>query len=136
MAWLGRAAVIGFTVAFGAAPAAADQVRVSKRDCQNLVRHQAASAEYKPGVDAHGRRVAPADVGGGSSIKVPTEITIDIGIDLAEKYGLGAGGKYSGEAAIGKVSVKGDQVYWNGTPLGDGERNAIAAACRRQYGNK
>ena len=62
--------------------------------------------------------------------------SLDIGIDLDEKYGLGSGGKYTGTAKIGKVTVKRGQVYWNGQPLGNQEQGAIAAACRRMYGNK
>ena len=88
---------------------------------------------YKPGVDVYGRRVAPADLGGGSPIKLPKEITIDIGIDLEEKYGLGAGGTYTGTADIGKVKVKDGRVTFNGQPLGDQEQQAIAEACRKTY---
>lgn len=137
MAGIGRRAVIfGVIAALGATPAAADKLRVNKRDCQSIIRHNPQGAEYKPGVDAHGRPVKPADVGGGSPITLPKEITIDIGIDLAEKYGLGAGGKYTGEAVVGKVTVKNGRAYWNGKPLDQSEENAIAEACRRQYGTK
>lgn len=136
MASIGRAVVIGVIAALAATQAAADGLRVSKRDCQNVIRHNPRGAEYKPGLDAHGRSVKPADLGGGSPIKLPDEISIDIGIDLEEKYGLGAGGKYTGEAVIGKVTVKNGQAYWNGKPLDQSEQNAIAEACRRQYGTK
>ena len=87
----------------------------------------------KPGVDVRGRRVVPADRGGGSPIKLPKEITIDIGIDLEEKYGLGAGGDYTGTAKVGKVTVKNGQVTFNGQPLGNQEQQAITAACRNSY---
>ncbi len=87
----------------------------------------------KPGVDVRGRRVVPADLGGGSPIKLPKEITIDIGIDLEEKYGLGAGGDYTGTAKVGKVTVKNGQVTFNGQPLGNQEQQAITAACRNSY---
>lgn len=40
------------------------KVRISREDCVRLLRDYAnASASYMPGVDAHGRRVAPADAG-------------------------------------------------------------------------
>ena len=71
--------------------------------------------------------------GGGSPIKLPKEITIDIGIDLEEKYGLGAGGDYTGTANIGKVKVKIGRVTFNGQPLGNREQQAITAACRESY---
>ena len=114
---------------------AESQIKVSKKDCKRIVRHSlSASAEYKPGVDARGRRVAPADLGGGSQIQLPKEITIDIGIDLDEKYGLGAGGKYTGLATLGQVKVRGGNVYWNGKRLGGAEQSGIAEACRKMYG--
>lgn len=50
-----------------AVPAAAEQVQVTiaKRDCARLVRHSpSADVAYQPGVDAKGRKVAPADVPG------------------------------------------------------------------------
>ena len=131
------AAVLGCFAALIAAPAAAQsEVTVSKRSCKKLVRSHVAGADYVPGVDVHGRKVAPADLGGGSRIKLPKEINIDIGIDLEEKYGLGAGGDYEGKAKIGTVTVKGTRVYWNGELLGDSEQHAIAEECQRIYGKK
>ena len=131
------ALVLAFSASLLVAPAVGqDKVRVTKRDCKKVLKRQTRSAEYKPGVDVRGRKVKSADLGGGSPIKLPKEITIDIGIDLDEKYGLGAGGKYTGEAKIGKVKVRNGQVFWNGQPLGNQEQGAIAAACKRMYGNK
>jgi len=124
-------------VALGGAPAAADDsvVEVSRKDCKRLLRHEPrADVEYKPGVDVRGAPVAPADVPGSPVIKLPKTIDIPIGIDLEEKYGLGAGGKYTGEATIGTVSVRKGRVYWNGKLLGDAEQARIAEACRRTYG--
>ena len=131
---IGAACALG-ALALGPAAVALSQVSVSKTDCQKLVRHTPApDVAYKPGVDVYGRKVAPADVGGPSPIQLPKAITIDIGIDLAEKYGLGAGGKYTGEGSVGKVTVRGGRVYWNGQPLDPGGQAAIADACRRIYG--
>ncbi len=134
--FIGIACILG---AMALAPVAAGQSRVavSKAECQKLVRHTPApDVAYKPGVDVYGRKVAPADVGGGSPIRLPEAITIDIGIDLEEKYGLGAGGKYTGEATVGKVTVRGGRVYWNGQPLDAGGQAAVADACRRIYGRR
>jgi hypothetical protein len=129
--------LLAFSASLLVAPAVGqDKVRVTKRDCKRVLKRQVKSAEYKPGVDARGRRVKSADLGGGSPIKLPKEITIDIGIDLDEKYGLGSGGKYTGTANIGKVKVRDSQVFWNGQPLGNHEQSAIADACRRMYGKK
>ncbi len=113
---------------------AAGKLTVSKKDCARIVDHApSADVAYKPGTDAYGRKVVPADLGGGSPIKLPKEITIDIGIDLEEKYGLGAGGDYTGTANIGKVKVKNGRVTFNGQPLGNREQQAITAACRESY---
>jgi hypothetical protein len=118
------------------APALGDGITVSRADCKRIARYApSADVEYKPGVDARGRKVAPADVGGGSQIKIPDEITIPIGIDLDEKYGLGADGKYTGEATIGTVKVRGGRVYYDGKPIDEGDQAAIAAACKKTYGN-
>ena len=131
------ALVLAFSASLLVAPAVGqDKVRVTKRDCKRVLKRQTKSAEYKPGVDARGRRVKSADLGGGSPIKLPKEITIDIGIDLDEKYGLGSGGKYTGTAKIGQVKVRNGQVFWNGQRLGNQEQGAIAEACRRMYGKK
>ena len=73
----------GVTLAVAADVRAASQLTVSKKDCARIVRYApSADVAYKPGVDAYGRKVAPADLGGGSALKLPKEITIDIGIDL------------------------------------------------------
>lgn len=123
-----------------APPAAADEdttVQITREDCGRLVRHlPAADVEYKPGVDVRGRKVAPADLGGGSQWKVPEAITIDIGIDLEEKYGLGAGGKYTGEAVIAEVEVNSrtGAVTIDGKRLDDPLEAAIARACEEVYG--
>jgi hypothetical protein len=128
------AALAGLVLAAAADVRAASELTLSKKDCARIVRHAPSpDVAYKPGVDARGRKVAPADLGGGSLIKLPKEITIDIGIDLEEKYGLGAGGKYTGTSNIGKVKVKNGRVTFNGQPLGNREQQAIAAACRKTY---
>ena len=123
-------------IIFAAAPdvRAAGKLTVSKKDCARVVAHaSSADVTYKPGTDIHGRKVAPADLGGGSPIKLPREIIIDIGIDLEEKYDLGAGGDYTGTANIGKVKVINGRVTFNGQPLGNQEQQAIGAACRDTY---
>lgn len=132
--------VVSILVLFAAAEAMAasakgSSVKVSRSECNRIVKHQS-SAEYKPGVDVRGKKVKEADLPGGSPIKLPETISIDIGFDLDKKYGLGSGGKYTGESVIGKVTVKGDKVYWDGKPLDSGDQAAIAEACQKAYGTK
>ena len=71
------------------APAAAEQVvTVTAGDCRRVVAHVAAAdVEYRPGVDVRGRKVAPADLGGGPPIKLPDEIAFDIKVDLRNFLG-------------------------------------------------
>lgn len=118
-----------------AASAKGSSVKVSRSECKGLVKHQS-SAEYKPGVDARGKKVQDADLPGGSPIKLPETISIDIGLDLEKKYGLGSGGKYTGEGVVGKVTVKGDKVFFNDQPLDQRDQAAIAEACQKAYGTK
>ncbi|CCQ73903.1 hypothetical protein [Magnetospira sp. QH-2] len=119
--------IIGFTT-----PAMAQAtLQVTKRDCQRLIRHSpSADVAYKPGVDVRGKRVAPADMHGGSPIKLPKEITIPITVDLAERYGFDDKGM-SASSTMGKVTVKGGQAYWNGKPLNGGDQAGIEAACKQ-----
>ena len=132
--------VVSILVLFAAASAMAASakgaaVKVSRSECNRIVKHQS-GAEYKPGVDTRGKKVKEADLPGGSPIKLPETISIDIGIDLDKKYGLGSGGKYTGEGVIGKVTVKGDKVFFNGQPLDQRDQAAIAEACKKTYGTK
>lgn len=135
------AAVFVVIIAFGftaeAIAAEGTTIMVTKRDCQRIIAHQPrGDVEYKPGVDVRGKKVKGADLPGGNPIKMPDEITIDVGINLADKYGLGAGGQYKAEGSVGKVTVKGNKTYWNGQPLDQAEQNAIARACQEKFGKR
>ncbi|MCH6591286.1 MAG: hypothetical protein IH806_12425 [Proteobacteria bacterium] len=71
-----------------AAAAAEYVVKVTAGDCRRVVAHVAAAdVEYRPGVDVRGRKVAPADLGGGPPIKLPDEIAFDIKVDLRNFLG-------------------------------------------------
>ena len=80
--WL--AAVLCAFAGLLAAPAAAERVvTITANDCQRVVAHVAAAdVEYRPGVDVRGRKVTPADLGGGAPIGLPDEIAFDIKLDL------------------------------------------------------
>ena len=48
------------------------EITVTPKDCRRLVAHKPADdVTYKPGVDAYGRPVAPADLAGTQVIKAP-----------------------------------------------------------------
>lgn len=74
-------------------------VRISKPDCQRVVRHQAsADVAYKPGVDVRGNAVAPADASGGFTIPLPDVFEFNITKDLTAYLG-GAEDKLAADKA-------------------------------------
>jgi G:T/U-mismatch repair DNA glycosylase len=93
------AAVLGLTVCASAwaadqpapaaeAPAEAPKARVTKKDCQRLVRHQArADVAYKPGVDVRGKKVAPADLAGSFQMVLPDVFEFNVTKDLTAYLG-------------------------------------------------
>ena len=113
-------------------PAHAATVTVTENDCRHVVAHAPdASVAYTPGVTADGRAVAPANLGGGYAVKPPETFTMDINIDLQERFGLPANkGQYMGEIRAGKVEIKNGKAFYNGQELATGAQNEIARACR------
>jgi len=112
-------------------PARAD-VAITREDCQYLVRHHPApDVAYQPGVDVHGNAVAPADLNGGSQIKLPETIYIPIEVDIGQRYHIPANSPlWKATAEIGTVAVTGDQVTFNGQPLTPDDNAALVALCR------
>lgn len=63
---------------------AVPKVRITKRDCKRLVRHQASvDVAYKPGVDVRGNPVVGADLNGGFTIPLPDVFEFNITKDLS-----------------------------------------------------
>lgn len=115
----------------------ADEIIVGGNVCQRAVAHVPhAGVAYQPGVDAYGRTVAPADLGGGSSIRIPETIAIDITVDLQKRFGLPADSRlFLPEARIGVVEIGRDgKVSFNGELVTGDEHLAIEAACRAALG--
>ena len=125
------AITLGLTVFAWAVPASAE-VAISRRDCEQLVRHEPApDVAYQPGVDVHGRPVAPADLDGGSQIALPDVIYIPIEVLVQDRFGIPANSVlYAATALVGVASVKGNQVYFEDQLLGDPEVAALEEACR------
>lgn len=81
------ALIVAFVFYATGGPAAADdaapKVRITKKDCQRIVRHQArADVAYQPGVDVRGNPVVPADASGGFTIPLPDVFEFNITKDL------------------------------------------------------
>jgi hypothetical protein len=72
----------------GANPVFAQKLQISKQACNNAVRHvPAPNGAYKPGVDVYGRKIVPADIGGGSPIQIPKIIEFEVTRDLRSFLG-------------------------------------------------
>ena len=132
---------------------AAGAIRISRLDCQRLVRHVTRpDVAYRPGVDVRGEHVVPADVAPRLRPRLPDSIVIDITVDVCQRVDPVTGRKlcrtavpsvkkgpvikrrYEAEAAIGTVTVAGDgrRVYLNGVPLTDARAALVHEACRRR----
>lgn len=107
-------------------------IRVDPAACRYATRHQpAADVEYRPGVDVHGKPVAPADLPDDGGIQLPDSIDIAITADIARRLGVPANPLYRGEAQIGTVTLQGDKVLFNGRPLQSGAEVDLIALCRQ-----
>jgi hypothetical protein len=118
-------------LALAAAPAWAQKVTITGVDCRKLVRHQpSADATYTPGVDARGRKVAPADINGAPQIRVPETITFDAAADL-RRFGIPATSPlFQPNVSVGRVDVTADgRVFFNGERLGNPELAALEELC-------
>ena len=130
-----------------AATAEASTITVRGAECQRLVQHASTNdATYTPGVDVKGKAVAPADLDGGSSIALPEAIDIQIGVDLADRLALKAAKNttpatprgqavrkampFEGKVPLGTITVKGQEVFWNGEPMLPQDQVLLTEACR------
>ena len=113
------------------APAWGQKVTITGVDCRKLVRHQpTGDATYKPGVDARGRKVAPADINGAPQIRVPDTITFDAAADL-RRFGIPPTSPlFQPNVHVGRVDVQQDgRVFFNGERLGSPEVAALEELC-------
>ncbi|MBK18971.1 MAG: hypothetical protein CMM52_09065 [Rhodospirillaceae bacterium] len=115
--------------------AEAQTVSVSKADCSLLVKHIPSSdVAYQPGIDANGRKVVSADLGGQPQITVPTEFSIPITVDLQKLLGLPANPNQfqTQNFSVGTVTVKEGKVYFNGKPLQNEQAAKLSEFCQRR----
>ncbi len=109
------------------------EVAITRADCARLVEHvPAPDVAYRPGVDAYGREVAPADLNGGAQIQVPETLHIPIEIDLQERFGIPANpALYQSDIPIGQVVYQNGRLSLNGRPLQDDAAAELTKACQK-----
>lgn len=106
---------------------AKETVVILSEDCRRLIRHvPAADVAYTPGVDVYGRKVAPADVNGGSRIELPTTFTFVLEYQpLEDEEELD-----QTTLALGAVMVdENGEVFFNGRPINDDSEVELARLC-------
>jgi hypothetical protein len=112
------------------APALAQtpQVTIAESECRNLSIHQPSpDVKYRPGTDAQGRAVAPADLGNRQRFQPPKEITIDVTRRLAGTDSTSS--LFKADANILQLKVRDGKIYYGDQQLGDRDQRAIAQAC-------
>lgn len=128
---------------FACTSALADQVGVSgggiyvtRKDCMALVAHHpAADVTYQPGVDVHGRYVAPADLPGSQPADIlPGKLRFDVQVNPLAHGSATQAAKYSNttmSVARVEVDMKTGAATLNGRPLGDMQSRALLEACHK-----
>ena len=117
----------------GAALAEGRVVTLTKQDCRRLSVHVPdPGVAYRPGVDVNGRPVTPADLGGAPPLAIPETVTIEIEVDLQDRFGIPAdANSFKGDAQIGTVEVDRDgRARFNGQPLQDEAQFELARRCQ------
>jgi len=127
--------VVVITIIYAAAATRAQTVVVAAHDCTALAQYVPdPSVDYKPGVDVEGRKVAPADLGGGTPVELPKEFQIPITVDLQKRLGIPADpNQYQTDKfQVGTVTYKDGRAYFNGQPLQNDETARLSELCQKQ----
>ena len=115
------------------APAAFAQDSSLDEICRNVAEYtESADVAYQPGVDAHGRAVAPADLSGSTSpLANKQEFSIGLESDpIAGASGSTALGSTVGRLSIGTITVtRAGKVYLDGEPVTGNKMDQIKAEC-------
>jgi len=114
------------------------KMEVSKTNCQRIVKYVAdQDVTYKPGVDAQGRPVVPADLNQ-NQIKIPDTVFIDLSLpfkDLLKNYNPKL---KNAEVYVGLIeyNISSGRMLYNGQALSDPALNAIARECDKRYSSR
>ncbi len=97
--------------------------------CASLMEFNSDEAEYKAGVDVHGKSVVEADLQS-STIELPKEYSFPITVDIAEYMGMDVPEGLIAYSRIGSVTVKTDgTVLFNDKPLDENSSTALKSLC-------
>jgi len=88
-------------------------------------------AEYKPGVDVHGKPVVEADITP-NVITMPDKISFDLTVDTAKYIGLALPQGVEGQMKVGTVTIENGQTYFNGKPLAGEAEAALQKLCNQK----
>jgi len=109
-------------------------IQVTADACRRLVQHvPAPDVNYRPGVDAYGRPVAPADLNPAPLLGPGERMTLNVQADL-RRYGIPASSPlFQPNVGVGEISFDiNGRVFFNGQPLGGAEQAALADLCRQR----
>lgn len=114
---------------------AAPAPTVDAKFCQALIKHVPdADVAYRPGVDVRGKPVVPADLDSNETIELPDEITIPLTVGLGhflklDTASLPASAMERTDIQLGSLTLRGDQVSFNGKPLTKDQQDNLAVLC-------
>lgn len=127
---LGFIAIAGLLACAAAADEPKATPELDPKVCQQMVAYQpdpVNGADYKPGVDVHGKPVVEADLTP-NAVTAPDKVSFNVTIDIARYLGISAPTGLEGEAVMGRIDVdKAGHVSFNGKPL-EGEAEATLRA--------
>lgn len=115
---------------------------ITPEDCLLLEEHiPDDDVNYKPDVDVRGNSVVPPEIRSDNRLDLGEDgysfyMTHDALKDneIAREFGLSDA--QEGKMILGRISVRGGEVYWNGSSLKNAERNYVYALCRETAGGK
>ncbi len=118
-----------FLLCMLALPATAQTINIDRDACAKLVAHTPTpDTTYQPGIDVEGRKVASADLDA-PQVNMPSVITIPVSSYLAADLGIPANRLSASTANLGYIRVEGNNVYFNGQPIGSTAQENLGILC-------